>query len=67
MNVLSSGEAARILEVDRRTLINRERRGQIAPVAVAGGRRIYKREDVLKLKRIMAKEKQAKHHPGELG
>jgi DNA-binding transcriptional MerR regulator len=47
-DILSTGDAAKLADVTHPTIYNAELRGELKPVMrTAGGRRLYRREDVV--------------------
>jgi hypothetical protein len=57
LDLVMSGEAARICAVDRRTFWKKEAAGLIEVAAVIEGRKVYERREVEKLALLIKKEK----------
>lgn len=62
LDVVMTGEAARICGVDRRTFLARADREGILPVGMPGGRAIYERKDVEKLAKRIKTEKEERRN-----
>lgn len=60
LDVVMSGEAARICGVDRRTFLAKAEKMGILPVAMPNGRAIYERKDVDRIAKRIKMEKEAK-------
>lgn len=60
LDVVMTGEAARICGVDRRTFLARAKVLGILPVAAPGGRAIYDRKDVDRIAKRIKSDKEAK-------
>lgn len=57
LDLIMSGEAARICNVDRRTFMRRVEIGEIKPVANVEGRQLFEREHVIRLAKKFKAEK----------
>lgn len=60
LDVVMTGEAARICGVDRRTFLVKAKLYGILPVAAPGGREIYDRKDVEKIGKKIKSDREAK-------
>ncbi len=60
LDIVMSGEAARMCGVDRRTFMRRVNNKEIEPLGKTEGRLIFKKEDVLRLAKKLKKEKEEK-------
>lgn len=56
LDLVLTGELAAICGKDRRTVLAREKLGQIERIGTANGKGVYLRSDALKLKKIFEKE-----------
>jgi len=61
LDVVMTGEAARICGVDRRTFLVKAQKYNTLPVAAPGGRTIWLRKDVDKIARLIKNEKESKN------
>jgi hypothetical protein len=60
LDVLMTGEAARICGVDRRTFLAKAAKYGVLPIAAPNGRALYERKDVDKVSKRIKAEKDSK-------
>lgn len=60
LDVVMTGEAARICGVDRRTFLKKAHLYSVLPVAAPGGREIYDRKDVEWIAKRIKSDREAK-------